>query len=70
MPDSAAPIWRHSLARPTLLIGLKIHCLHYHKVMPVDLSIGYSLLLFFFFLLLPLTFLKFGPFYSVTNLWK
>ena len=54
--------------RPTLLVGLEVHCFHHHKVMPVDLSIGNPLLLLLLLLLLPLTLLELGPLHAVTHL--
>ena len=54
--------------RPTLLVGLEVHCFHHHEVMPVDLSVGDPLLLLLLLFLLPLTLLELGPFYTVTHL--
>lgn len=51
-----------------MLIGLEVHCLHHHKIMPVNLGIGHPLLLLLLLLLLPLALLELGPLHAVTHL--
>lgn len=52
----------------TLFIGLEIHRLYNYKVMPVDLSICHSFLLFFLLLFLSFTLLELCPFDAVLHL--
>lgn len=52
----------------TLFVGLEIHRLNHHKVMPVNLCICDTFFLPFLFLLLSLTLLELGPLNTVFHL--
>lgn len=54
--------------RPTLLIGLEVHCFYHDKIMPVNLCICHPFLLLFLLFLLPLSLLELGPLHPVTHL--
>lgn len=56
------------LGGSTLLVGLEVHGLHHHKVMPIDLGIRHALLLSLLLLFLSLALLELGPLHAIADL--